>query len=847
MRHPRHARPWAQRALVGALISAQVLPLSAWAQTTPTQDTTTQYEYDAEGNRTKITDPRAQVTIQRYDNLDRLKQQELPVPKAGAGTPLIDYSYDQRDQLTGVTDPKRNTTSYGVDGLGNPVNVISPDTGTTTITKVDAAGNVTELTNARGQKIVYVYDALNRPTTITWPSGAKTVHGYDAYSTTAGAENYGRGQLTSLTELTSGGVQTSRLEFAYDSRGRLLRRCQLWGAATTCTAADTLSYRWATSGTQAGRLLGLTYPSGRKVDYQYDAQGRIGGVTTTDPGGSTAQAVVSNVQYQTLDVGSYAVKSFTFGNGSTTPVQRYSRSFDLDGRITGFTLGQGAPGIGAEQAQYTLVYDPASRITEIRTGPAATPTKVTFSYDNLDRLTQAVLPSATYSYDYDLNGNRTQRIVSGAGASTTTYTYPATNNRLESVKVDAQPAQTLTTDTTGNITVDPANPLGTINYTYTTGEGLVVTGRLNVSYGPMARHVYSHNGLGQRIRKAGSTLTSNGVTYSPPAYVGNSDTYFHYDHGGQLIAERDANQLVKREYIWLGNQPVAVITGATPTQQIRTTGTPLNLPQVRYVHTDHLNTPRLITDSAGVKRWEWAVLNEPFGIAAANSAPQGQASTHRLDFHLRFPGQYFDQETAAAYNYFRSYNSHTGRYLQSDPLGLAGGLGTYSYAAGSPMRLTDAAGLSPAGDVGAIVGMWGGRIVGAAAGEVIWPAGGGFPGGLAGGRLGSWGGRATGEWLNGLIYSDASGSSTSNDQVCKPAKPDVEPGDLCEQLALAEAKAGAGVPIMGQMGDEPRLVAHYGAGPWRKMEHKHVCPNGRRITIHYFTNGRGLNVELKFK
>ncbi|MCW7542089.1 hypothetical protein OOT46_30295 [Aquabacterium sp. A7-Y] len=233
MSDPRLPRRLAQRALVTTLVALQVLPLSARAQTPPTQTTTTHYEYDAEGNRTKITDPRSQVTTQSYDSLYRLKQQVLPVPATGAGTPVIDYSYDKRDQLTSVTDPRRNTTSYGVDGLGNPVNVVSPDTGTTTITKVDAAGNVTELTNSRGQKIFYAYDALNRPTTITWPGGAKTVHGYDAYSTTAGAENYGRGQLTSLTELNASAVQTSRLEFAYDPQGRLLRRCQLWGAATT--------------------------------------------------------------------------------------------------------------------------------------------------------------------------------------------------------------------------------------------------------------------------------------------------------------------------------------------------------------------------------------------------------------------------------------------------------------------------------------------------------------------------------------------------------------------------------------------------------------------------------------
>ncbi|WKB56135.1 RHS repeat-associated core domain-containing protein [Eleftheria terrae] len=679
----KRARRWGQRTLLGALMAAQAVP--ALAQ----QSTTTQYEYDAEGNRTKITDPRQQVTTQSYDELYRLKQQTLPAAKAGEATPVIQYGWDKRDQLSSVTDARKNTTSYAVDGLGNPVSLISPDTGTTS-SKVDAAGNVIEVSNARGQKISYSYDALNRLTQASYPGGAKTVYGYDAFVTTVGAENHGRGRLTSIAEINAAGQQTSRLEFAYDPQGRALRRCQIWGAAASCTPADTLSYRWDSS---SGRLQGLTYPSGRRVDYQYDSQGRISAITTTDPGSSTAQAVVSNVQYQPVDAGSYVVKGWTYGNGSTAPVQSYSRSFDLDGRITGFTLGQGAAGVTPEQAQYTLKYDAASRIEAIQSGPAASPTVASFGYDNLDRLTQAVIGSTTYSYEYDLNGNRTRRILSGAGSSATTYSYPATSNRLQSVQVDSQAAQAITTDETGNITTDPANPVGAVNYSYTTGEGVVVTGRLTHSYGPMARHVYSHNGLGQRTRKTGSTLTANGTTYNPPSYVGSSETFFHYDQGGQLIAERDQNQLVKREYIWLQDTPVAVVTGATPTQPVRASGTPLNVPQVRFIHPDHLDTPRLITDTAGAKRWEWSIIGEPFGIGAANGAPQGQPTAQRLDFQLRFPGQYFDQETATAYNYFRTYFSYSGRYLQSDPVGLLGGPNSYSYVDGSPSRRSDPFGL----------------------------------------------------------------------------------------------------------------------------------------------------------
>jgi len=60
---------------------------------------------------------------------------------------------------------------------------------------------------------------------------------------------------------------------------------------------------------------------------------------------------------------------------------------------------------------------------------------------------------------------------------------------------------------------------------------------------------------------------------------------------------------------------------------------------------------------------------------------------------LRFPGQYYQPETGLYYNYHRDYDPDTGRYLQPDPIGLAGGLNPYVYANANPLRFVDPLGL----------------------------------------------------------------------------------------------------------------------------------------------------------
>jgi RHS repeat-associated protein len=111
--------------------------------------------------------------------------------------------------------------------------------------------------------------------------------------------------------------------------------------------------------------------------------------------------------------------------------------------------------------------------------------------------------------------------------------------------------------------------------------------------------------------------------------------------------------------------------------------------QIYYIQTDHLNTPKLITDSTGTTVWKWD-QGEPFGNDVPNNNPSGLGA---FDLPLRLPGQYYDKETALHYNAARDYDPSIGRYVEGDPIGLEAGINTYAYVAGNPLSHIDPSGL----------------------------------------------------------------------------------------------------------------------------------------------------------
>ncbi|MFO3797832.1 MAG: RHS repeat-associated core domain-containing protein, partial [Anaerolineales bacterium] len=176
------------------------------------------------------------------------------------------------------------------------------------------------------------------------------------------------------------------------------------------------------------------------------------------------------------------------------------------------------------------------------------------------------------------------------------------------------------------------------------------------------RGEYIYNARGQLVIR---TVTNSGSL--------NGTTVYFYDLEGRVIAEYDAatSDLI-REYVWLGDRPIAVIDPDGSGGD-----------NVYYVHSDHLNRPLAMTDENKdvVAEFTWL----PFGQLFAYSGS--------VDLDLRFPGQIFQAESGLYYNWHRQYDPTIGRYTQPDPLGLVDGPSRYAYVRNDPLQSIDPFGL----------------------------------------------------------------------------------------------------------------------------------------------------------
>ncbi|MFZ5929838.1 MAG: RHS repeat-associated core domain-containing protein [Pseudomonadota bacterium] len=313
----------------------------------------------------------------------------------------------------------------------------------------------------------------------------------------------------------------------------------------------------------------------------------------------------------------------------------------------------------------TYSYDPAGNITAI--ADAVTPARnQRFAYDDLNRLTTANGVYGAYGYSYDLSGNR---IAQSRPAANDAYSIALSSNRL--LQISGGTIRSFTYDAAGHAANDNRGPGANYSYTYDSAGDMAQADRDGLTlarYTSGARHLRAIRDL-------------------PGASV--PKTHYLYDASGNLLAEHDGvSGAVLREVIWLpptpesfgGRGPAMDAGAALPLGWVDATasGAPLYA-----VHAGHLGTPQKLTDAAGAIAWDGVFA--PFG--------ETHAITGTLAQNLRFPGQYADSESGLSWNWHRTYDPSLGRYLQSDPIGLAGGINTYAYVNGNPVRYTDPQGL----------------------------------------------------------------------------------------------------------------------------------------------------------
>lgn len=479
------------------------------------------YTYNANGDLETVTDALGRVTRYEYDAHRQLSH----VVDAANGH--VWTTYDVLGNATRVQDPKGNVTAYAYDGFGHLWAQTSPDTGTTRF-EWNTSGQRNKMTRQDGSWLAYEYDALGR---ITSAGNGATIR-YYSYDW---CQN-GAGLLCGLALGTPAGTE-NWTHFGYSAQGELtVRRDSVYGSD------DWTGYAYD----GAGRFTGVSYPSGISVGYGYNT-GQLTTVTATI--GATTQVVLDKAYYQPFG----AIGGWSYGNGLA---RRYS--YDLDGRLTGVSVGDDASVVVQSLG---FEFNAGSEMTRITNGVDPNQT-MNLGYDALSRLTTA----NTASIGYDAVGNRTF-------FNALTYGVDPASNRLQ-YSVDPSLTRYFNTNANGNI------------YAYTGTDGVYnaltydAFNRVSSHARAGAATTYSYNALDQRVGKS----------------IGSSR--FIYGSHSELLAENKSG--IWSSYVWLNGELVGVVRNN----------------QLYYVHSDQVSRPEAVTNSA--KSVVWRANNTPFnrGIKA---------------------------------------------------------------------------------------------------------------------------------------------------------------------------------------------------------------------------------------
>lgn len=584
----------------------------------------TVYTLNANGDitQTEVYGASGQLEAQNqqvYDSLGRLQQ------NLGNNQQKQINTYDANDQVITESNALNQNYRYGYDILGRQISETDPLNGVNK-TEYDTLDQIKKVIDAKGGTTTYQYNAFGEKVAQQSPDTSATSYQYqngqllekvDANQRKHQYQYDAQGRvILQKDQYTDGSDNYEQTNFAYGTTGNNLgkltsannKRAETQFHYNSVGLVSEKSVKYLTTNqatapqlktyyaySAGGKLKQMGLPSGNIVNYDYNATGQLTGIRFND------QSFINNIQYS-----ANGVKGWTYSQaGDSTQFE-----YDLDGRIKRIQM----PNVFDKNYSF----DSADRILSIL-DPNQTVLNSTFKHDALSRLIEQTNSNKTLKYSYDINSNRLMRqTVQGTTNTTENYSIATGNNRLNSIQ-QGTATKSYQYLPTGQITSD-----GVRSYTYD------AQGRSETISQAGGSILNAYDALGQRIQKFGAN---------------NAQTLFMYDENGQLLGEYTADGKVIREYIWLGSTLVGLRSSQYPNEILR-------------VHTDHLGTPRAISNNTNQVVWRWE--GDQFGDVLA---------TGNLTFPIRHAGQYYDAEVNIFYNYFRDYDPITGRYVESDPIG----------------------------------------------------------------------------------------------------------------------------------------------------------------------------------